>query len=166
MGLRQVHPCTDALQCFSAGVVNLSEALRSLSVHPGATRKMVANVESRTSPRRWVRTTSYIASAMVHYAGHPICYAGNPPPGCNTRQGRGYLGRRYVLIKQHSEPPAVCLWLRIHIIIFHRDKGGQFQFFRKIFAAASLRSHPYTSCSDSEISDSSDQLPSHHSDHQ
>lgn len=84
MGLRQVHPCTDALQCFSAGVVNLSEALRSLSVHPGATRKMVANVESQTSPRRWVRTTSYIASAMVHYAGHPICYAENPPPSCDT----------------------------------------------------------------------------------
>ena len=39
------------------------------------------------NPRRWARTTSYMASAMVHYAGHPICYAGNPPPGCNTRRG-------------------------------------------------------------------------------
>ena len=98
MGLRQVHPCTDALQCFSAGVVNLSEALRSLSVHPTSlpncsTSRYCAQSGNcatafygscQPNPRRWARTTSRIASAMVHYAGHPICYAENPPPSCDT----------------------------------------------------------------------------------
>ena len=54
------------------------------------------------NPRRWARTTSRIASAMVHYAGHPICYAENPPPGCNTWQE--YMKRRITIDTSGIEP--------------------------------------------------------------
>lgn len=63
-----------------------------------------------------------------------------------------------------NENQVFTFGFRLHIIMFHRDKGGHFQFSQNISASVSSHSHPYTSSYASETSGSSDQPPSHHSD--
>ena len=69
MGFRQVYPCTGTFQCFSADVVNLSEALRALSVHPGATRPIFPpGCDTwREHPHEEKSRKLYAFGFMLHY---------------------------------------------------------------------------------------------------
>ena len=62
-----------------------------------------------------------------------------------------------------NENQVFTFGFRLHIIMFHRDKGGHFQFSQNISASVSSRSHPYTSSCASETSGSSGQPLSRHS---